>query len=592
MLASSPLAVRVRETCLSRSVGSCSSSSCSGVAVGGLSRSSRRLLSRQSVSASRAGLQKRNRISAIAIHSSSSDEDLCAGFEPDAADFVSFFRTSAPYIEGHRGRTFVISVPGDVVDNESQFFPFLEDLLVLNGLGVRVVLVYGCSAIVNKQLKERGLPIMFVGGYRVSTPEVMQVAMEVAGMVRLEIEAKLSRGPSVSVVRRHTRDANQFRFAPPVGVVGGNYTTAKRRGVVGGVDFGFTGEVRFIQGSSIEEQLKAGNIVVLSSIGFSAVGEVLNCNYQDVASHAAIALKADKLICMTTESVRNLELPGWMTLKDAEKKVLELTGVLPQMDKSSMFDSVEIEQSGSVEIVEGNSSQVPWTWDLDKWRSDGVPMEIVSCVAVCTNGVKRAHLVDAAMDGGLLLELYSRDGIGTMVSSDFYEGIQPATFRDIEDIIQLLQPLVRAGVVVNRSPETLMEEIDDYTVVVRDSKVLGCAQLKNLGTNSAGMKCAEVAAFCVDPSYRNGGRGDSLLDYLEQKAREQNYDYLVLLTTRTADWFCCRGFKEAGVAYKAEILPESRRAKIDPSRNSKAYSKRLVPVPKTGLAPAGKRIGF
>jgi N-acetylglutamate synthase-like GNAT family acetyltransferase len=76
------------------------------------------------------------------------------------------------------------------------------------------------------------------------------------------------------------------------------------------------------------------------------------------------------------------------------------------------------------------------------------------------------------------------------------------------------------------------------------------------------MKCAEVAAFCVDPSYRNGGRGDSLLDYLEQKAREQNYDYLVLLTTRTADWFCCRGFKEAGVAYKAEILPESRRAKV------------------------------
>lgn len=93
-------------------------------------------------------------------------------------------------------------------------------------------------------------------------------------------------------------------------------------------------------------------------------------------------------------------------------------------------------------------------------------------------------------------------------------------------------------------------------------QVLACAQLKNLGTNSAGMKCAEVAAFCVDPSYRNGGRGDSLLDYIEQKAREQGYDYLVLLTTRTADWFCCRGFKEAGVAFEAEILPASRREKV------------------------------
>jgi len=519
------------------------------------------------------------------------DDDVLCRFEPDAADFVSFFRTSAPYIEGHRGRTFVISVPGEVVDNEAQFFPFLEDLLVLIGLGVKVVLVYGCSALVNKSLKERGLPIMFVGGYRVTTPAVMQVVMEIAGMVRLEIEAKLSRGPSVSVVRRHTRDANQFRFAPPVGVVGGNYTTAKRRGVVGGVDFGFTGEVRFIQGDNIEKQLKEGNIVVVSSIGFSAVGEVLNCNYQDVASHAAIALKADKLICMTSDSVQKLNLPGWMTLRDAEKKVLELTGILPWMAEEKLYDSDVVSQAPSnAELPAEN--HVSWTWDLDKWRADGVPMEIVSAVAACTNGVKRAHLVDASIDGGLLLELYSRDGIGTMVSSDFYEGIKPATFQDIESIIELLQPLVTAGVVVYRSPEKIMQEINDYTVVIRDSKVLACAQLKNLGTNSAGMKCAEVAAFCVDPSYRNGGRGDSLLDYIEQKAREQGYDYLVLLTTRTADWFCCRGFKEAGVAFEAEILPASRREKIDPSRNSKAYSKRMMAIPKTGLAPAGKRIGF
>lgn len=203
----------------------------------------------------------------------------------DSQQFVNYFRSAAPFIEGHRGKTFVVTLPSEVVVNDRTFFGILEDILVLTGLGVRIVIVYGCTSILSAKLEERGLEPIFVGGYRVTDKQSMQVAMEVAGRIQLEIEAKLSRGPSVSVVRKHTRDNSEFRYAPPVEVVAGNYTTAKRRGVVNGVDFGYTGEVRFIQHTAILKQLDAGHIVVMSNIGFSGIGEVLNCNMHVSQAH-------------------------------------------------------------------------------------------------------------------------------------------------------------------------------------------------------------------------------------------------------------------------------------------------------------------
>jgi len=513
--------------------------------------------------------------------------------------FVDFFRMAAPYFEGHRGRTFVIAIPSEVVENEDIFFTILEDVLVLSGLGIKLVIVYGCSTIVTRTLTERGLETKSVGGYRVTNSSAMQVAMEVAGMVQLEIEARLSRGPSVSVVRRHTRGSSKFHYAPPVNVVSGNYTTAKRRGIVNGVDFGHTGQVRFVQRAAISKQLDAGNIVVLSNIGFSAVGEVLNCNIHDVASHAAIELKADKLICLHDREETRQELGEWMALPDAERLLARSAqasilqrGLSNPADGSRAFDPKVSMDTAPGESFSANGTLPPsWYWDLDTWRSIGVAMELVASVAVCKNGVKRAHLVNANIPGALLLELYSRDGCGTMISADFYEGIRPATSRDVDGISSLLQPLVAAGVVLPRSTEDLLNEINDFTVVERESKVLACVCLKDVGVNARGQSCAEVAAFCVDSSYRNGGRGDSLLDYVEQKARAAGFDILVLLTTRTADWFCCRGFSLEGTAATCSVLPDARRARIDAKRGSQCYSKKLMPASE-GMAPAGKRIGF
>jgi len=242
---------------------------------------------------------------------------------PQPNDFVNFFRSAAPFIEGHRGKTFVVAIPSFAIEDDRVFNSILEDILLLIGLGVRIVLVYGCTTIVTKTLRERGLPAQVVGGYRVTDTAAMNVAMEIAGTIQLMIDSRLSRAPSISVVRKHTRDSNQFHFAPPFSVISGNFTTAKRRGVVNGVDFGRTGHVRFIQADAIQKQLDAGNIVVMSNIGFSAIGEVLNCNIHDVASHAAIELKADKLICVSCKGDHRERLGEWLALPDAERLVLQ-----------------------------------------------------------------------------------------------------------------------------------------------------------------------------------------------------------------------------------------------------------------------------
>lgn len=145
----------------------------------------------------------------------------------------------------------------------------------------------------------------------------------------------------------------------------------------------------------------------------------------------------------------------------------------------------------------------------------------------------------------------------------------------MDGLQELLKPLEDAGILVARTREQLAEELPLITVLERESRVLGCATVRPLGADAFGLQVAELAAFAVHPSYRGGGKGDSLLEYLEGDARSKGANTLVLLTTRTADWFEQRGFKCAGAAHTSDVLPESRRVKINPARNSQLYVKNL-----------------
>ncbi|KAL3139784.1 hypothetical protein ABBQ38_004086 [Trebouxia sp. C0009 RCD-2024] len=548
----------------------------------------------------------------------------------DYAKFVQFFRQASPYIEGHRGRTFVVVIPGEVILQRPLLQSQLKDIQLLHELGCRLVVVLGGKVQIDNYLNMRGLEPKSVGGYRITDADAMLAAMEAAGTSRMLVEAQLSKAPAVSVIRRHTRSSNSsddFHFAPAMRVVSGNYVTSKRRGVVEGIDFGSTGTVRFVQQEAIHQQLDLGHVVLLSNLGYSASGEVLNCNTFDVATHAAIELKADKIMCITLDEVKSLRMPQWLSLNDAEALINErLAGVggvtacsidktCPSLDGTAVPRNGSTHQSNAASnssngsySSNGSASPPPAQLsnggsraqaiheielDLDCWQALNFPNALLTAVVGCKSGVKRAHLVDARQDGGLLLELYSRDGVGTMISTDFYEGIRQASHMDLEAIEGLLRPLTQAGVTKARSRESLMQDLHSFTVLERESEILACVLLQDLGKSADGMRCGELAAFCVHPSHRGSGRGDSLLDYVEQSARTRGLQRLVLLTTRTADWFMQRDFKPAGIAHNSNILPETRRLQIDPTRNSHLYCKEIVVLNDTvQAAPAGKRIGF
>jgi len=157
-----------------------------------------------------------------------------------------------------------------------------------------------------------------------------------------------------------------------------------------------------------------------------------------------------------------------------------------------------------------------------------------------------------------------------------YLSSKQKSFQDLEGLIELVRPLEAAGILVARSRDQLLSELPYITVLERESKILACATMRNLGADAAGKEVAELAAFAVHPGYRGGGKGDSLLEFLERDAVSKGVESLVLLTTRTADWFQQRGFSPAGPAHEAvEILPEQRRLRIDPARNSQLYVKLL-----------------
>ncbi|EFJ12067.1 hypothetical protein SELMODRAFT_125041 [Selaginella moellendorffii] len=485
--------------------------------------------------------------------------------------YVSWFREAWPYIQGHRGSTFVIVIPGEVIANRLVLDNVLQDISLLHGLGIKLVIVPGTHIQIDALLRERGKEPCYIGAYRVTDSNALEASMEAAGKILVDIEAKLSRGPMVPVLRRHGGAARAG-----LSVAGGNFLSAKRRGVVNGVDFGATGEVKKLDIVRIKERLDCNCIVILSNLGYSSSGDVLNCNTYEVATSCATALTADKLLCLVDGPIvdEKNSVVKFMTLEQADQAIRTQT--------SQSYTAADY-----VKAVAGAKYSI--SLGLDSF-SNGSPMasshtdqnsgfaiggrerqsrthlsELAAAVFACRGGVTRVHLLDCTVEGAILLEFYTRDGIGTMISNDMYEGTRSATSSDILGIQQLLRPLEEHGILVHRSKQ---QAIDDFIVVERDGCLIACAALFPYPAEKSG----EVAAFAVAPECRGHGQGDSLLDYIERKAARAGLEKLFLLTTRTADWFVHRGFSECTI----DDLPAAKRSKVNLSRGSKYYMKILL----------------
>jgi len=436
--------------------------------------------------------------------------------------YVHWFRHSAPYINAHRNKTFVIMFDGEAVLHDN-FQHIIHDIALLHSLGIHLILVHGARPQINLNLAASQISTPFHRQRRITTRESLSCVMNAVGSIRLQIEALLSMGL-----------ANSPMYGARIDVVSGNFVTAKPYGIRDGIDFQLTGEVRTVDTNAIQRHLDSHNIVVLGPTGYSTTGEVFNLLAEEVATKTAIRIKADKLIFL-----------------GKQHGLLNMDGQLQREVQPSQLDA----------YIMQDAQDLPSELSLQLRAAQEASM----------NGVNRVHLISYAHDGALLEELFTRDGSGTLITDAHYEDVRMATIQDVGGLINLLRPLEEEGILVYRSRERLENEIEQFAVIERDGMILACAALYPIPTTGNELRSAEIACVAVDPSYRKSNRGSQILNYLEDKARSMGIQQLFILTTRTAHWFLEQGFEQSSV----DDLPDARQALYNYQRNSLVCKKSL-----------------
>ncbi len=437
---------------------------------------------------------------------------------PPTPDFVRWFRGAAPYVHAFRGSTFVVVFGGEVLA-EGQFMHLASDLALLNSLGVRLVLVHGARPQIESRLKACAVRPVYRYGMRVTDTVALRLVKEAVGQLRLEIEAALSMGL-----------ANTPMAGSAIRVVSGNFVIARPIGVRFGVDYEYTGEVRSLDSDGIQQSLDRGEMVLLPPIGYSLTGELFNLGAEELAGTAATKLRADKLLFL-------VDRPG---LEDRQGELQrQITPAEARMTLERRTDLPE-------EIVQ----------------------HLRTAVSACESGVRRIHLIDRHYNGAILQELFTREGVGTLITSDPYEGTRTAGIDDIGGILELIEPLEKTGVLVRRGREHLETEIDHFLVMERDGMILATAALYPATDRVVG----ELGCLAVRPEYRERGYGGALLQAVEARCRKMGLSGLFVLTTQTAHWFQERGFIEVGL----DALPVERQALYNLERGSKVFWKELA----------------
>ncbi|MCO6441959.1 MAG: amino-acid N-acetyltransferase [Nitrococcus mobilis] len=435
----------------------------------------------------------------------------------ESTRFVDWFRHSLPYINAHRGRTFVIAFGGETVA-DGTLPALIHDLALLSSLGVRLVLVPGARPQIEQRLRARGCTIRYVNGLRITDELALACVKEAVGTVRVEIEALLSMGL-----------ANSPMAGLRIRVASGNFVTARPLGIRDGIDYLHTGEVRRVDGAAIRQRLNDNAVVLIASLGYSPTGEVFNLYSEDVALAVAREICADKLLFLQEDA---------QVYDSAGNLVREMT-----------TEEVRIYLHEHAELT------------------PGLRRLLTGTLEACRGGVRRVHLLGGAVDGALLLELFTRDGVGTLITARPFEITRAAVIDDIGGILELIEPLERDGTLVRRSRERLETEVEHFTVIVREGTIIACAALYLMPDAAL----AELACFVVHPDYRGGERGDALLRKMERTAAAQGVRALFVLTTRSAHWFQERGFQPATL----QELPVGRQRLYNFRRNSRVFIKQL-----------------
>ncbi|AMH18112.1 N-acetylglutamate synthase [Hafnia paralvei ATCC 29927] len=432
-----------------------------------------------------------------------------------STELVQGFRHSVPYINTHRGKTFVIMLGGEAIEHEN-FANIVNDIGLLHSLGIRLVVVYGARPQIDSNLNEHHHEPVYHKHTRVTDSRTLELVKQAAGQLQLDITARLS----MSLNNTPLQGAH-------INVVSGNFIIAQPLGVDDGVDYCHSGRIRRIDEEAIHRQLDNGAIVLMGPVAVSVTGESFNLTSEEVATQLAIKLKAEKLIGFCSSQ-----------------------GVIDE-DGSIMSELLPNEAQTRIEKLEASGDY-----------NSGTVRFLRGAVKACRSGVGRSHLISYQEDGALVQELFSRDGIGTQIVMESAEQIRRANINDIGGILELIRPLEQQGILVRRSREQLEREIDQFTIIERDNLTIACAALYPFPEERIG----EMACVAVHPDYRSSSRGEALLKRVAAQARQMGLEKLFVLTTRSIHWFQERGFTPAEVdvlpLQKQELYNYQRRSKI------------------------------
>ncbi|HFR1334631.1 TPA: amino-acid N-acetyltransferase, partial [Shigella flexneri] len=429
-------------------------------------------------------------------------------------ELVEGFRHSVPYINTHRGKTFVIMLGGEAIEHEN-FSSIVNDIGLLHSLGIRLVVVYGARPQIDANLAAHHHEPLYHKNIRVTDAKTLELVKQAAGTLQLDITARLS----MSLNNTPLQGAH-------INVVSGNFIIAQPLGVDDGVDYCHSGRIRRIDEDALHRQLESGAIVLMGPVAVSVTGESFNLTSEEIATQLAIKLKAEKMIGFcSSQGVTN----------DDGDIVSELFPNEAQARVEAQEEKGDY-NSGTVRFLRG-------------------------AVKACRSGVRRCHLISYQEDGALLQELFSRDGIGTQIVMESAEQIRRATINDIGGILELIRPLEQQGILVRRSREQLEMEIDKFTIIQRDNTTIACAALYPFPEEKIG----EMACVAVHPDYRSSSRGEVLLERIAAQAKQSGLSKLFVLTTRSIHWFQERGFTPVDI----DLLPESKKQLYNYQRKSK-----------------------
>jgi amino-acid N-acetyltransferase len=414
------------------------------------------------------------------------------------------------YIPQFRERTFVISIDGAIVTNEN-FGNIVMDIAVLRSLNIRLVLVHGASAQIKTLADEQKVTPSNLDGSGITDEATLKLALTAANRLTHEILEGLS--------------ANDLRAASSNAII------AHPLGILHGVDHLLTGKVERVDVDLCQKLLDNGIIPVLPPLGFDGDGKTYRVNSDSIALAVAEALRAVKLMFITPQD-----------------GILVGDRVIRQMPVS------DLETVLAMQRAEVHPAMVS---------------KAIHAVAACKAGVPRVHVINGGVEEGLLAEVFTNEGVGTLIYANEFQQIRRALKKDVRSILNLTKPSVATEELVKRTRASIEKQLGDYYIFEIDKNPVACIALHNFPDQ----KKAELACLYVSPAHENQGIGRKLIQFVENKARDQGFDELLTLSTQAFTYFQSKGGFSEGTP---DDLPPSRRERYEQSgRNSKVLVKKL-----------------